>query len=291
MKTIEEPIDLHFRGDEKIIALYLVKGDEPALVDCGPSTCLPALRAGLAARGLAVSDLRHLLLTHIHFDHAGAAGVLVRENPELTVHVSAIGLPHLADPARLEASARRVWGDLFDDYWGELAPIPEANLRVAEGSALGLEVVPTPGHARHHVSYLDDEGRCYIGDAAGVRIVPGRFIVPHAPAPDIDVEGWNASLDAIEERRPTALYLPHFGRVDEPEEHVAALRENIARWAERVRGGATEEEFVRAGQQELERESEPEMLRSYAEAAPLAQSFHGFTRYWSRRETSAAPSA
>src|SRR3954454_6333684 len=130
-----EPIDLLHLGRERVIASYLLDTtDGPALVDCGPTTCIDALEAGLAARGLALTDIRHLLLTHIHLDHAGAAGVLVRKNPSLQVHVSPIGAPHLIAPERLESSARRLYGDSFDSLWGELAPVPEENVH-ALGSA------------------------------------------------------------------------------------------------------------------------------------------------------------
>ena len=118
-------LDLENLGRERVIGSYLLAGDEPALVDCGPASCLDALRAGLAGQGLEVGELRHLLLTHIHLDHAGAAGSLVRENPGLLVHVSEVGAPHLVDPSRLERSARRLYGDDFDRLWGPLVPVPE----------------------------------------------------------------------------------------------------------------------------------------------------------------------
>ena len=124
-------IDLQHLGRSRVIASYLLAGDEPALVDCGSTTCLGGLEKGLAEQGLGVEDLRHLLLTHIHLDHAGAAGALVRRNPELQVHVSEIGAPHLVDPSRLDASARRLYGDDFDRLWGELVPIPEENVEIS----------------------------------------------------------------------------------------------------------------------------------------------------------------
>ena len=179
-----EPLDLLHGGDRRRIGAYLVETDDGlALHDCGPASCLPALRAALAARGVAVQDLRHLLLSHIHLDHAGAAGSLVREHPGLTVHVSEVGAPHLIDPSRLEASARRLYGDTFDALWGELAPVPSRNVRVVGGDAVGLAVFPTPGHASHHVGYLHGDGTLYAGDAAGVRIAPGRFVFAPTPPP------------------------------------------------------------------------------------------------------------
>src|SRR5207302_2164462 len=162
------------------------------------ATGVDALKTGLRERGLDLEDVGHLLLSHIHLDHAGAAGVLVREHPRLQVHVSAIGAPHLVDPSRLETSARRLYGDTFDTLWGELAPVPEANIRVVGDRVLGLDCFPTPGHARHHVSYLDEGGTLYAGDAAGVRISPYRFVLPPTPPPDFDLEIWNRTLDEIE---------------------------------------------------------------------------------------------
>src|SRR3954471_4024703 len=181
-----EPIDLHHLGRERIIASYLLDTDDgPALFDCGPATTVDALKAGLADRGLSLTDVRHLLLSHIHLDHAGAAGTLVREHPALQVHVSPIGAPHLVDPSRLEASSRRLYPD-FDELWGELAPVPEENIRVVGDRVAGLDCFPTQGHARHHVSYLDADGTLYAGDAAGVRIQPSEFVFPPAPPPEFD---------------------------------------------------------------------------------------------------------
>ena len=174
-----QPIDLRHLGNERVIGSYLVETDEGlALHDCGPSTTVDALKAGLAERELELHDLRHLLLSHIHFDHAGATGVLVREHPGLQVHVSAIGAPHLIDPSRLESSARRLYGESFDTLWGELAPVPEENVHIVGDRVLGLECFPAPGHASHQVCYLDGDGTVYTGDAVGVRIAQMSFNVP-----------------------------------------------------------------------------------------------------------------
>lgn len=277
------PVDLRHLGRERVIASYLLPGDEPALVDCGPASCVGALRAGLAEHGLTVGSLRHVLLTHIHLDHAGAAGTLVREQPGLLVHVSEIGAPHLVDPSRLEKSARRLYGDDFDRLWGEFVPVPEKNVRVVGGRELGLEVFPTPGHASHHVSYLDRDGTCFAGDAAGVRIQPARFLAPVSPPPDVDLEAWERTLDAIEERRPVRLCLPHFGIVDDPVAHLAHMRERLRVWADRVRAGATEEEFVHAAEDELQEGADPETAGAYQQAGPFWQSYAGLRRYWDER--------
>jgi glyoxylase-like metal-dependent hydrolase (beta-lactamase superfamily II) len=282
-------LDLRHLGRERVIGSYLLPGDEPALVDCGPASCADALRDALAGHGLRVGDLRHLLLTHIHLDHAGAAGTLVHEHPGLTVHVSEIGAPHLVDPSRLERSARRLYGDDFDRLWGELLPVPEENVRVVGERVLGLDAFPTPGHASHHVSFVNGEGTCFAGDAAGVRIAPAIFLAPVAPPPDIDIEVWERTLDALDERRAARLCLPHFGVVAEPRTHLVEMRERLRTWAGRVHDGASEEEFVRAAEEELRAGADPETAEAYQQAGPFWQSYAGLRRYWDKRgETTAA---
>jgi glyoxylase-like metal-dependent hydrolase (beta-lactamase superfamily II) len=283
-----EPIDLLHLGGERVIGVYVVDTEEgPALFDCGPTTCMPALRAGLAERGLQLTDIRHLLLSHIHLDHAGAAGTLVREHPDLLVHVSEIGAPHLVDPTRLEASARRLYGEAFDELWGELAGVPETNVNVVGDRVVGLDCFPTPGHASHHVSYLAGDGTLYAGDAAGVRIVPGRYVIPVSPPPDFDPEVWGHTLDEIERRRPERLALIHFGVAEDIATHLAMIREELARWVERVEHGATEQEFVDAAREDIEaRVPDPD---TWQRAAPFWQSYRGIERYWrKRREAGAA---
>jgi glyoxylase-like metal-dependent hydrolase (beta-lactamase superfamily II) len=273
-------LDLQHLGRPRVIASYLLEGPEPALVDCGPSTCLDALEAGLRGHGLEVEDLRHVLLTHIHLDHAGAAGSLVRRNPALQIHVSDIGAPHLVDPTRLERSARRLYEDEFDRLWGELAPVPKENISAVGERVLGLEAWPTPGHASHHVSFLAEDGTCFSGDAAGARILPSRYVAPVAPPPDVDLDAWERSLDSIEARRPARLCLPHFGVAEDVEEHLVTMRRRLRIWAQRVRAGATEEEFERAVEEEIAGEADPETLAVYRQAAPFWQSHAGLTRYW-----------
>jgi glyoxylase-like metal-dependent hydrolase (beta-lactamase superfamily II) len=279
-----EPLDLLHLGHPRVIASYLLADDEPTLVDCGPASCLETLEAALTDRGLAVTDLRHLVLTHIHLDHAGAAGALARENPALRVHVSEIGAPHLVDPSRLERSARRLYGDAFDHLWGELAPVPHDAIEIVGDEVLGLEAWPTPGHASHHISYLARDGSCYAGDAAGVRVVPSSYIAPVAPPPDIDLEAWERSLDEIEARAPARLCLPHFGVVEDVGEHLAHMRDRLREWAERVRAGASEEEFVAAAEAELAAAGAGSgSAAAYTQAGPFWQSYQGLKRYWDKQ--------
>jgi glyoxylase-like metal-dependent hydrolase (beta-lactamase superfamily II) len=277
------PIDLHHQRAERVIGSYLLETDDgPALFDCGPSTTVDRLEEGLAERGLELADVRHLLLSHIHLDHAGAAGVLVRAHPALQVHVSEIGAPHLVDPSRLEASARRLYGDTFDALWGELAPVPEENMRVVGRRVVGLECFPTPGHARHHVSYLDGSGTLYAGDAAGVRIQPDRLVLPPTPPPDFDLETWNQTLDEIERRSPARLALIHFGVADDVPRHLDELRGRLRSWTERVGKGMTEDEFSRSAREELIAEGEAD-IDVYERAMPFWQSHAGLQRYWQQR--------
>jgi glyoxylase-like metal-dependent hydrolase (beta-lactamase superfamily II) len=278
-----DPIDLLHLGRERVIASYVLDTtDGPALVDCGPTTCIDALEAGLAERGLALGDIRHLLLTHIHLDHAGAAGVLVRRNPALQVHVSPVGAPHVVDPSRLDASARRLYGDSFDSLWGELAPVPQENVHALDGAVVGLESFPTPGHASHHVCYLDRDGTLYAGDVCGVRVLPGRSVMPPTPPPDLDVAAWETSLDEIERRAPERLALIHFGVADDVSRHLAELRQRLLDWADSVAGGATEEEFVEYALAELADSGED--ADAFTQAMPLWQSYRGLARWAEKRK-------
>jgi glyoxylase-like metal-dependent hydrolase (beta-lactamase superfamily II) len=285
--VIVEPIDLRHQADG-IVACYLLDTDDgPALFDCGATTCIPALKAGLGERGLELSDVRHLLLSHIHLDHAGAAGVLVREHPGLQVHVSGIGAPHVIDPSRLDASARRLYGDAFDELWGELAPVPAANVHEVGDRVVGLDCFPTPGHAWHHVSYLHPDGTLYAGDAAGVRLGGGRFVMPPCPPPELDLEAWESTIVEMARRAPARLALVHFGVFDDVETHLAQLRETLGRWSEWVEDGMDESAFVAAAAHDIA-QTDPDLVDDYQRAGPYWHHFRGFERYWrKRRETSA----
>jgi len=278
-----EVLDLLHCGDTRRIASYLVQTEDGlALFDCGPASCLPALHAALQARGLELDDVKHLLLSHIHLDHAGAAGSLVRQHPELTVHVSEIGAPHLVDPSRLEASARRLYGDAYDELWGALEPVPERNVRVVGDHVLGLECFPAPGHASHQVSYQHEDGTLYNGDAAGVRIAPGRFVFAPTPPPEIDLDAWERTIDEIERRSPRRLALVHFGVFDDVERHLGALRATLRSWADRVGHGMDEPTFVAAARADVAA-SDPDDADAYDRAAPYWHCYLGLERYWRKR--------
>ena len=281
-------IDLQHLGQPHVLAVYLIWEPELALVDCGPSSCVDTLRSALGRLGVTFGDLRHLLLTHVHLDHAGAAGALVAESPELQIHVSQLGARHVVDPRRLERSARRLFGADFDRLWGAVTPVPSENVRVLGGRPAGLDWFPTPGHATHHASFLSPDGSCFSGDVTGVRIAPASYVAPATPPPDIDLAAYERSLTSIEARAPARLCLPHFGIVDDPGAHLERMREGLGRWAGWVRDGADEAAFLAAAQAELVG-LEPTVVRALEAAAPFPPSYVGLKRYWQSR--GAGPSA
>lgn len=294
-------LDLQYLGVPSVIATAVI-GDAAsglALVDPGPSVSLPALRAALAGEGLGPGDVTALLLTHIHLDHAGAAGTLVRENPRLTVYVHERGARHLIDPARLLESATRLYGDAMDRLWGEFLPVPAANVRALAGGerieagGRPLDVAYTPGHASHHVSYFDAaSGFAFVGDTGGGRIGASSFVMPPTPPPDIDLDLWDASADRILAWGPSALFLTHFGpSPTPPAAHLGELRERLRRVAGFARealaaGGddaAQAARFQDEMRAELRRHMPEAEARAYELAIPLDHCFFGLARYWRKR--------
>ena len=286
-----------------IAAALLESGSHRAIVDPGPGSTLETLRQSLKARGIGVGDLDAILLTHIHLDHAGATGALVRENPRLAVYVHSKGAPHVIDPSKLVASAARLWPKDLQILFGEALPVPADNLRVVEGGetlTLGsrkVEVVYTPGHASHHVSYFDGEaGVAFVGDTAGVRIEGHSFVMPATPPPDIDLEIWDTSFAAILERKPARLYLTHFGYSDNPAEHILLFRERLHRWAaltaEILRtapnDSAAMDSFMSATYAEIAQHLPGDEADHYAFSAGLNLSFLGLSRYLRKRASSAS---
>jgi len=235
---VYETIDLNWTGRPKSIAAVLVQSDGVnALIDPGPTSTLETLRADLQRHGLRVQDLNAILLTHIHLYHAGAVGSLVKENPKLDIFVHEFGAKHMADPAKLLASAGRLYGAEMDRLYGAVLPVPKENLRALTGGETvsvgkrAFSVLYTPGHASHHVTFWDSqEGVAFVGDVGGITVEGDTFIMPATPPPDINLELWNKSLDAILALRPAKLFLTHFGYQHEPEAHAARYREKLASW-------------------------------------------------------------
>jgi glyoxylase-like metal-dependent hydrolase (beta-lactamase superfamily II) len=297
---VTDYIDLRFRGSERVIATAVLSGpDGVTLVDPGPTSCLPMLEEGLRERGLTLRDVRALLLTHIHLDHAGAAGTIVERVPAIRVHVHERGAPHMIDPARLLASATRLYGAEMDTLWGAFLPVPAANVNVLTGgeriaaAGTSLHVAYTPGHAKHHVSYLDETtGVAYVGDTGGIR-VSGDFLLAPTPPPDIDLAAWQASLDTIDAWRPVSLFLTHFGVVTGAKAHLMRFRETLATQAEAVRqsltAGNTDEERTRVFVEQMRREVRKAMPEHEALAtelaAPFDQLWQGLERYWKKQIT------
>jgi len=213
-------IDLLFRGRPNRIACAIVTGaGGTALVDPGPTSCLETLEASLAMHGQTLESVTHLLLTHIHLDHAGVTGVILRRHPQIQVVVHERGARHLVDPSKLLESATRLYGNAMDELWGEVAPVPERNLIVVRGGETvtaggrAFAVAYTPGHASHHVSYFDaSSGIAFVGDTGGV-CVDGGYALPPTPPPDIDVELWEQSVGVIGAWNPSTLFLTHCGPV------------------------------------------------------------------------------
>lgn len=291
-------IDLQFRGSPRVIATpFLTGADGITLIDPGPTSCLPVLEAGLRERGLALRDVRTVLLTHIHLDHAGAAGTIVERVPGVKVYVHEVGAPHMIDPAKLLASVTRLWGDRMGAVWGAFQPVPAAQVTVLSGgerlevAGTSLRVAYTPGHARHHVSFLDEHaGMAYVGDTAGVR-VSGDYLIAPTPPPDIDIEAWQASLNTIDAWQPVSLFLAHFGPVTPARAHLARFRTTLEAAAESARkllqtGGSDEERAIRfaEGMRKDARKELPEREALASElAAPFDQLWQGLARYWLKR--------
>jgi glyoxylase-like metal-dependent hydrolase (beta-lactamase superfamily II) len=275
-------IDVEHLGRPHVIGCWEVDG---ALVDPGPESSLPTLLAALGEE-----QPRAIVLTHIHLDHAAATGALVRRWPRLEVYVHERGAPHLIDPSKLLASAERLYGDRMGELWGEIVPVPEANVRVLSGgeTVLGMRVAYTPGHASHHVCYLHEEsGTAFTGDVAAVRIPPSDLVVPPTPPPDIDVELWERSIETVEAWYPERLALTHFGAVEDPADHLATVRERLHEEA-RLARELSETEYEQRHRDRVGAALDPETAAELIQAVPPQYQWRGLDRYWRKRDESAA---
>jgi glyoxylase-like metal-dependent hydrolase (beta-lactamase superfamily II)/cell division septum initiation protein DivIVA len=273
-------IDCLHLGNERVICCWQV-GD--VLIDPGPSSCLPTLLDALGDE-----RPRALLLTHIHLDHAGASGSLVRRWPDLEVYVHERGARHMADPARLLDSATRLYGDDMERLWGEFVAVPQERLHVLSGGEQlrfgddgEFEVAYTPGHASHHVSYLHD-GTAFVGDVGGVRITPDAPVIPPTPPPDIDVEAWHRSLALISDWAPDRLAMTHFGSSEAVAEQLADVGERLDRWAVAARDN-DEPAWTELVRHELREGGADTAFPAYMQAVPTDQAYAGLRRYWQKR--------
>lgn len=290
--------DLEHLGRPEAIAVYLVESSAGlVLVDPGPTSCEEKLRQAVSNYGAKMSDIENVLLTHIHLDHGGIVGTLARANPKLRVHVHERGAKHLVDPSRLLESARRIYKEEMDSRWGAFLPVPESQLVVLSGGerlSIGnrkLNVAYTPGHAWHHVCYLDElTGVAFVGDVAGEASQHGTPALPAAPPPDIDLESWKPSLDAIAAWGPEALLVTHYGPVRHVVAHLDSLWERIIAWSLAVRtslsGEGTDDEhadaFVQAEMARLTATLTSDQI-AHVDQDSIRSSWFGIARYWRKK--------
>ena len=276
------PIDVRHLGREHVICCWQV---DDVLVDPGPESTVETLLEALDGE-----HPRALALTHIHFDHAGAAGALARRWPDVEVWVHERGARHLADPERLVASAKRLYGEEFDDLWGEVVPVPERSLRVLRGGERidGWDVAYTPGHASHHVSYRHRaSGWVFPGDTCGVRLPPGDLLLPPTPPPDIDLDAWRSSLDAIEAWAPERIAITHFGDFGDVGEHVERMRAALARWSD-LAARVDRETYARALREEIAAAVDETTAQAFAQAMPPQDQWLGLDRWLARAREAGA---
>jgi len=289
--------DLHL-GRRHVIGTYLLLGDEPAIVDPGPASALSSLEAGLAAHGVALADLRSILLTHIHLDHAGATGAILRRCPHVRVYVHERGAPHMIAPEKLIRSATRIYGDEMERLWGAIEPVPAGNVTTLAGgerlraAGRALRVLDAPGHAFHHVVYFDERtGAIFMGDTGGICLPDAPVARPATPPPDIDIEIWLRTLDAVESLGPQALLLTHFGPTYEPRAYLEDYRSALHRWAavvrEQIEAGADEAgqiERLRAqSRADLSPGASDDVISLYEQASSVEMNWQGLSRYWRKR--------
>lgn len=286
-------IDLVHLDLEGAIACYLVDGDEPAIVDPGPSTTLEHLVDSLARHGVGPDDLRHVLLTHIHLDHAGATGDLVERFPRATVHVHEDGASHMVDPERLVSSTRRTFGELHDRLWGEVRPVPEERIQVwrpgEDGTRAGLRPVPTPGHISHHLAYLDEQdGTLFSGDSMGIALSGGPQHPP-TPPPAVNLPDWARTLERIGEIGPERFGATHFGFHTDVEARRVQLAERLEALEARVRAAIEAgeemedaERFEREVREELAPYMGEERVNRYFDMFPAQTDWAGVAFYVKR---------
>ena len=247
-------LDLDFRDTEGLVAAYLVPGEDGwVLIETGPTTCRDALLAGIARAGVDRSEVRRVVVTHIHLDHAGGVGALAEALPRAEFYAHALGVPHLVDPTKLVTSARRAWGAAADPLWGPIVPAPALRVHPLAGGERfplrdgELEVLPTPGHARHHLAFFDTGLRAlFTGDGAGVRLEHSPHARPAVPPPDLDLEQLFASLETMRRTAPDLVLFSHFGPSPNGVAELAEYRTTVERWRDVALAAARESPEVPA---------------------------------------------
>ena len=288
-------LDLNFQGRPHAIASYLIRdGDAVILIESGPGSTLPALEAGLAKEGLSPADVTHVLLTHIHLDHAGAAGWLAKQGAEIYVHP--IGAPHMLNPEKLIASATRIYADRMDTLWGKFLPVPEDRLKVAHDAEeivignLSFLPINTPGHAEHHYSYLFED-LLFSGDVGGVRIPGYQYLRVPMPPPELHLERWHESISRLRKEKFTHIAPTHFGIFDDPAWQLDEVEKDLdstSRWLEHAMPSEPPIEELRESFTEwMMAEGEKiglddAVVKAYEVANPLGMSADGLLRYWKK---------
>jgi glyoxylase-like metal-dependent hydrolase (beta-lactamase superfamily II) len=290
-----------FQGENEIVGSYLMAGaNELAIIDPGPGSMIDSLLASIREAGFEPRDVTHILATHVHLDHAGATGSLVKLMPKARVYVHGLGAPHLLDTTKVVASASRIFGGRMKVLWGEIESTPADRLQVIEdGDTLNvagrsLEVYYTPGHAIHHVVYFDAQsGELFAGDTAGVRLPGVDYVRPPTPPPDLDLEAWSNSIDLLKRLRPAVLYIGHFGPIEAIDSQLERLRDKLYAWGDFVlaamRDGKEEAEIIEM----LIEHARPELLQAahgdthvfprYEIATNYPMTVQGYMRYWRKK--------
>lgn len=298
-KTDVITLDLNFQGKTQTIASYLIRHSTGVvLIECGPGSSLKGLEAGLKANGHSVSDITHVLLTHIHLDHAGAAGWLAQQGAQILVHP--VGAPHMLNPEKLLASARRIYGDQMEKLWGEFLPVPEPQLKIpniGEEIVIGnLHFIPldTPGHAEHHYSYLFEDC-CFSGDIGGVRIPGFQYLRVPMPPPELHFGKWRESISRLKKEKFKRIAPTHFGFFDDPKWQLEAVERDLdeaEHWLEGIMPARPDIEELRRrftdwmSKQGLEQGLTAEVARAYELANPPGMSADGLMRYWNKYRAS-----
>src|SRR6266487_3637429 len=289
-----------FLGENEIIGSYLLAGqNELVIIDPGPGSMVESLLESIREAGFDPQNVTHILITHVHLDHAGSVGTLVRQLPRAQVYAHKKGAPHLLDTTKVVASASRIYGERMKLLWGEIESTPQERLTIIEGGDIlniasrRLEVHYTPGHAVHHVIFFDaHSGELFAGDVAGVKLQDVDYVRPPTPPPDLDLETWSDSIGLVRSLRPDVLYIGHYGAVKDIGQHTGRLREKLQDWGEfvlaQMRKGKNEAEIIALliehTQPELQRVArDPHELQRYEIASNYPMTVQGYMRYWKKK--------